>query len=247
MSKKDRSGDPGREEPAEAAAPTSEEELPEDEAGEGDGIVGDEDGDVRGEAPGDPSRGTAAEVAPSPPPDAPAGRGPAAEAEAADRLLGELEELKERHLRLAAEFENYRRRTREELLKTRELGQAELTRRLLDALDDLGRIAETPAEATTVDALHEGVALVERKLLKELAEAGLEPMEAEGAPFDPAVHEAVTTVPTDDPAEDDVVSRVFVRGYRFGDRLLRPARVEVKKVPAESGEPEGDEETGRGR
>ncbi len=147
--------------------------------------------------------------------------------------LEELDELRDRHLRLAAEFENYRKRTRQELLKTREMAQAELAGRLLDALDDLSRVGAIPAESTTVEALHEGVELVERKLRKELREAGLEPVEAEGCPFDPTLHEALTSTPTDDPAEDDVVSRVFVTGYRFGDRLVRPARVEVKKYHAD--------------
>lgn len=147
--------------------------------------------------------------------------------------LEELDELRDRHLRLAAEFENYRKRTRQELLKTREMAQAELAGRLLDALDDLSRVGAIPAESTTVEALHEGVELVERKLRKELREAGLEPVEAEGRPFDPTLHEALTSTPTDDPDEDDVVSRVFVTGYRFGDRLVRPARVEVKKYRAD--------------
>lgn len=145
------------------------------------------------------------------------------------RELEELDELRDRHLRLAAEFENYRKRTRQELLKTREMAQAELAGRLLDALDDLSRVGAIPAESTSVEALHEGVELVERKLRKELREAGLEPVEAEGRPFDPTLHEALASTPTDDPDEDDVVSRVFVTGYRFGDRLVRPARVEVKK------------------
>lgn len=162
----------------------------------------------------------------------------------ADRLMAELEELRDRHLRLAAEFENYRKRTRQELLKTQELGQADLVGRLVDSLDDLRRITELSGDATTVEALHEGVALVERKLLKELGEAGLEPIEAEGERFDPNVHEALATVPTDDPEEDDRVSTVFVRGYRFGDRLIRPARVEVKKYRSEPGPDDREEAAG---
>lgn len=146
----------------------------------------------------------------------------------ADQLLGELEELRDRHLRLAAEFDNYRKRTRQELLKTRELGRADLAGRLLEALDDLRRIAEPPGEAASVEALLEGVSLVERKLLKELGDAGLEPIDAEGKRFDPNEHEALSSVPTADPEEDQVVADVFVPGYRFGDRLLRPARVAVK-------------------
>lgn len=145
------------------------------------------------------------------------------------RELEELDELRDRHLRLAAEFENYRKRTRQELATTRTLAQAELTGRLLDALDDLDRVASTPIDSTTVESLHEGVDLVHRKLLKELRDAGLEPVDAEGQAFDPNLHEALLTTPTDDPEEDERVSRVLVAGYRFGDRLLRPARVEVKK------------------
>lgn len=155
-------------------------------------------------------------------------------AEVVERLAAELEELRDRHLRLAAEFENYRKRTRQELLKTRELGQAELAGRLLDALDDLARIAEAPADGTTVEALHQGVELVERKLLKELADAGLKPIDAAGKRFDPNEHEALSSVPTADPEEDEVVAEVFVPGYRFRDRLLRPARVVVKTYQADA-------------
>lgn len=161
-------------------------------------------------------------------------------AEELRREVEELEELRDRHLRLAAEFENYRKRTRQELLKTREMAQADLVGRLLDPLDDLARVSSIPADSTSVEALHEGVALVERKLAKILEEAGLEPVEAEGRPFDPNLHEALVTVPTDDPERDDIISRVFVTGYRFGDRLVRPARVEVMKYRAGEGEAEGD-------
>ncbi|MFQ5680118.1 MAG: nucleotide exchange factor GrpE [Gemmatimonadota bacterium] len=167
------------------------------------------------------------------------------EVAAAVELAAELEDLRDRHLRLAAEFDNYRKRTRQELLKTDELGKARLTERLLDALDDLRRIAETPEEATTVGALHEGVALVERKVMKELREAGLRPIDAQGRRFDPNLHEALSAIATHDPAQDERVSRVFVRGYLFGDRLLRPARVEVMKYSSESAGSSGGGEGGR--
>ena len=143
--------------------------------------------------------------------------------------LAELDELRERHLRLAAEFENYRKRTRRELGDARERGQAELAGRLLDALDDLDRLVETLEEGASEETLEEGVEMVRRKLWKELSEAGLERIEAEGEPFDPEVHDGLLTSSTDDPDEDGRVSRVLIQGYRFGDRVLRPARVEVKK------------------
>jgi molecular chaperone GrpE len=141
--------------------------------------------------------------------------------------LRELEELRDRHLRLAAEFDNYRRRTRRELRESREAAQADLTTRLLDALDDLTRVADTPADSTTTQALHEGVELVERKLLKALTDAGMEAIDPIGERFDPNVHEGLFTQQTDDPEQDELIARVVSTGYRFGDRLLRPARVGV--------------------
>jgi molecular chaperone GrpE len=154
--------------------------------------------------------------------------------------LAELEALRERHLRLAAEYDNYRKRTRRELAEASERAQGGLIARLLDGLDDLERVLATPAEATTVEALHEGVELVERKLRKELSEAGLERIEAEGEPFDPRLHDALLTVPVADPTLDEVVSRVLVNGYRLGDRVLRPARVEVMKYQPGVGNAAGD-------
>ncbi len=147
-----------------------------------------------------------------------------------DRLreeLRELEELRDRHLRLAAEFENYRRRTREELRQGRSAAHADLASRLLEVLDDLSRVAETPCEATTTEALHEGVGLVERKMMKVLTDAGMEAIQPEGETFDPNLHEALLMTPTDEPEKDDRVAQVFLTGYKFGDRLLRPARVAV--------------------
>jgi len=156
--------------------------------------------------------------------------------------LEELERLRERHLRLAAEYDNFRKRTRREMAEARERAQADLVTRLLDALDDLQRVLDTPADATTVEALHEGVEMVGRKLGKELREAGLEPIEAEGRPFDPHLHEALLTTPVTDPEQDGLVSRVLVTGYRFGDRVIRPARVEVMTHRPSDGEVEGGDD-----
>lgn len=143
--------------------------------------------------------------------------------------LEELDELRDRHLRLAAEFENYRKRTRREMTEARERGQAALAERLLDALDDLERFLETPADETTAASLREGVEMVRDKLWKELSEAGLERMEPRGDRFDPELHDALLTRPVEDRDEGGRVSEVLMNGYTFGDRVLRPARVEVTK------------------
>lgn len=161
------------------------------------------------------------------------------------RELEELDELRDRHLRLAAEFENFRKRTRRELAEARERGQAELTGRLLEALDDLERLQETPDEQMDPESFAEAVEMVHRKLWKELQESGLTRMDPEGERFDPEVHDALLTTPAESPEESDVVSRVLINGYSFGDRVLRPARVEVKKYrPPEDdrGVDSGDED-----
>lgn len=168
--------------------------------------------------------------------------GEPADAAAAEPSAEELEELRDRHLRLAAEYDNYRKRTRREMAEARERAQAELAGRLLDALDDLDRFAESTEDDTDLESLREGMELVRRKLWKELSGAGLERMEAEGERFDPEKHDALLTTPVDDPEEDGVVSRVLIAGYRFGDRVLRPARVEVKRHASEEASEEAAED-----
>ena len=162
--------------------------------------------------------------------------------------LREMDELRDRHLRVVAEFENYRKRTRRELGEARQMGQGDIAAALLEVLDDLGRFATIPAAQTTVEALHEGVELVNRKLRKQLEDAGLRSVEADdGVVFDPAVHEAVLTAQVDDPALDDRISRVFSPGFLFGERLLRPAQVEVQQYPdAGSDPPHGGAAAGTG-
>lgn len=150
------------------------------------------------------------------------------EAPALSALEVELAELKDRHLRLAAEYDNYRKRTLRERDEHRTRSQADLVRRLLDALDDLGRVAHLDATATAAGDVIAGVELVERKMLRELGAAGLEPVQEADVAFDPAVHEAIATVPAASAAEDHTVAAVFQVGYRFHGTLLRPARVQVR-------------------
>lgn len=146
-----------------------------------------------------------------------------------DRLQTEFETLNDRHLRLAAEFENYRKRARSEMTEAWARAQADLVRRLLDSLDDLERVSAQDPEAATVESVIEGVDLVEKKLRRALEEAGVEALEPEGEPFDPGTMEAMLSVPADDPDQDETVARVLQKGYLFKDHLVRPARVSVYK------------------
>jgi molecular chaperone GrpE len=141
----------------------------------------------------------------------------------------ELDDLRDRYLRLAAEYDNYRKRTERERSESFVKAQSQLVQKLLDAVDDLERVADYTEESTTVAALLEGVQMVERKLLRALEAAGLEHLEVHGAAFNPTEHEALMTASTESPHEDDTVGEVFQKGYRFQGHLLRPARVQVRK------------------
>jgi molecular chaperone GrpE len=148
-----------------------------------------------------------------------------------DMLQGELNAARERHLRLAAEFDNYRKRVARDQTESVARAQANLVGRLVEVLDDLERVTHHSESATHESLLH-GVELVERKLRQSLESAGLERIAAENAVFDPAVMEALMTVPAQTPEEDDHVFDVFQPGYRYQGVLLRPARVRVKKYEA---------------
>ena len=145
----------------------------------------------------------------------------------AQRMAEELELASDRHLRLAAEFENFRKRTRREQAELSVVAQADLARRLLPTLDDLARVSSTPPETTTVEALDAGLDLILRNLRKELEDAGLTRIEAMGERFNPELHQGLMTADTPDRELDDTISRVFVDGYVFRERLVRPAQVEV--------------------
>jgi molecular chaperone GrpE len=146
-----------------------------------------------------------------------------------DSVARQLEEQKDKYLRLAAEYDNYRRRSMKERTEAETRGQAGLIRQLLDPLDDLSRFAHVDPASVDASTVVQGADMVEKKLLKLLSAAGVEQINPENQQFDPALHEAVSTEPAQSPEDDHMVSRVFQVGYRQNGQLLRPARVVVKQ------------------
>jgi len=146
--------------------------------------------------------------------------------EAVKRLEDQLAELRDRHVRLAAEYDNFRKRAAKERIELTDRAQAALAGKLLDVLDDLDRV-ESGGQLSENDVVQQALILIERKLRKELEAAGLERLDPVGMPFDPSLHEAVSVVPAPDPSKDHTVSATFQAGYRFKGSLLRPARVQV--------------------
>ncbi|TAK17717.1 MAG: nucleotide exchange factor GrpE [Acidobacteria bacterium] len=142
-------------------------------------------------------------------------------------LTAERDELKDRLLRMTAEFDNYRKRVDRERRELSEAAAADLIRDLLPIIDDLERaMAAAGAEDS---ALVRGVELTHRQLLEQLRRRGVEPVETVGQMFDPQVHEAVGSVPADGRADGEIVAE-FRKGYRAGGRLLRAAMVQVAKA-----------------
>ena len=154
---------------------------------------------------------------------------PASSPDAAAEWQRQIEEQRDKYLRLAAEYDNYRRRTTKERLEAGTRAQADLVSRMLEVIDDLSRFAEVDPAATDAMTLAKGIDLVEQKLNKTLMAAGLEVIDPVDQSFDPNVHEAITTEPALAEEDHNTVSRVFQRGYKFGGQLLRPARVVVKQ------------------
>jgi molecular chaperone GrpE len=128
------------------------------------------------------------------------------------------------YLRLAADFDNYRKRVAREQVEWTSRANERLLNELLPVLDDLERALEAAAEHEEAK-LEEGVRLVHRSLLGLVERHGLSEIEAEGA-FDPHVHEALLAQPGEG-AEQGAVLQVLQKGYRLGDKVLRPARVIV--------------------
>jgi molecular chaperone GrpE len=143
------------------------------------------------------------------------------------RLEDDLADARDRYLRLAAEFDNFRKRAARERDEIGARAQAAFAVRLLETLDDLDRLVAGRAQASASDPLHQAVVLIDKKLRKELESAGLERIDPVGQPFDPSLHEAVSVVPPGPGQADHTVSSTFQPGYRLKGSLIRPARVQV--------------------
>jgi molecular chaperone GrpE len=169
----------------------------------------------------------------------------AAEVAKLEGKIAELEsaaaEAKDRHMRLAADFENFKKRARQEQLETIQHASAELINRLLPGLDDLHKALEHRPKGIDVSWL-KGVELSVRKLEEALSAHGLEAIDSVGAPFDPKLHEAVGHEESREHPEDTVISELR-RGYRIRDRVVRPALVKLARRPELPAESNSDSES----
>ena len=152
-----------------------------------------------------------------------------------DALLADAHKEKDEYLELArrtqADFENFRKRMAAEVQAASVRGKAQLAQEVVPALDDLERAIEAAGldpEGDSEDGLAHGVLLVFRSLREGLKRNGIEAVDPKGEKFDPNQHEALSTLPVEG-TEPGTVVEVPQKGYRFGDQLIRPARVVVSE------------------
>lgn len=151
----------------------------------------------------------------------------AAPDEAPSELQRERDDLQDRLLRTAAEFDNYRKRTERERRELVEAAASDLIADLLPVIDDLERALDAEAaDPGAAAAYRKGVELIHRQVLDVVRRRGVEPLEVVGQDFDPLWHEAIANDPIDDHREGEITAEVR-RGYRIGSKLLRPAMVKV--------------------
>src|SRR5579864_8609313 len=150
------------------------------------------------------------------------------EAEPVEAAIDEPDERDARYLRLAADFENFKRRKAQEIADVRRYESEDAARALLPVLDNLRRAVEHAGEAGAEEFFVSGLQLVVREFEAALQRIGVVPVPAVGERFDPALHEAIAADESDDVTDDTVIDEL-VPGYRLHDRLLRPAIVRVAR------------------
>ncbi|ANB61955.1 nucleotide exchange factor GrpE [Anoxybacteroides amylolyticum] len=143
-------------------------------------------------------------------------------------LQSKLQEMEQRYLRLYADFDNFRRRTKLEFEAAEKYRAQSLVTDLLPALDNFERALKVEVEDEKAKSILQGVEMVYRSLVEALKKEGVEAIESVGKPFDPHVHQAVMQV-EDGNYEPNTVVEEFQKGYKLKDRVIRPAMVKVNQ------------------
>ena len=141
----------------------------------------------------------------------------------------QIQEYLTKYRQASSEFEEMRLRLRREISKDIERTRREILSELLEVVDNLERALDAAKRSPSADALLQGVEMVRRQFLSKLEGLGVKPIESGDGRFDPALHEAVSTVPASSPDQDGIVVGVIRQGYRIGADVLRPAAVAVAK------------------
>ena len=141
----------------------------------------------------------------------------------------QIQEYLSKYRAAASEFEEARLRLRREISKDIERVRRDILAELLEVVDNLDRALESAKAGATADSVLQGVELVRRQFLGKLEGFGVKRIEVANQPFDPSIHEAVSSVPASSPDQDGLIVGTVRTGYRIGDDVLRPAAVAVAK------------------
>lgn len=162
-----------------------------------------------------------------------AGEGERAEADPLALMTQERDKLKDQLLRLAADFDNYRKRARKDVQDAERRAREDIMREVLPVIDNLERAVQAANSTTEVSSIVDGIRMVLRLFEDQAGRIGLVRLAAVGERFDPALHDAVQQVETDEHPPGTVMTEI-VPGYRLGEKLVRPAMVVVARKPAAS-------------
>lgn len=158
-------------------------------------------------------------------------------------LRDKVASLEDGLLRAKADYQNLQRRNTVERSEALRYANTELMKALVVVMDDFERSLQAAGDSNGLEAIMDGVQLVYQNLAKALKEHGLETIQAEGAPFDPEVHEALMNQPSMEAAPGTVLKEV-AKGYQLRDRVIRPAKVIVAQAPQAEHHPLGDKDQG---
>ena len=152
---------------------------------------------------------------------------PAEECEdAISKLKDEIDKINNQYIRLAADFDNYRKRQMQEREALLKYGAEEALKKLLEALDNIDRAKASVENIDDVNTVKDSYNLVFKQIFDVLSKMGLEVIETKGKEFDPNLHEAVMQTPTSEYPENSIIAELQ-KGYKLGDKILRPSLVNV--------------------
>ena len=146
-----------------------------------------------------------------------------------EKLQAEVAELKDKHLRMLAEFDNFRRRTAKERVELTQTAGKDVIQSLLVVMDDMDRASKQLETTTDISVLKEGISLVFSKFRNIMQQKGLKAMDADKVEFNPDMHEAITEIPAPNDKMKGKILDVVEQGYYLNDKLIRHAKVVVGK------------------
>ncbi len=159
-------------------------------------------------------------------------------------LQSELEKVKKDYLYLRADFDNFKKSAIKERSDLIKYGSERLIMELLNVLDNFDKALETELTSDNIESFRKGIEMIWVDLTSSLSKFGVTPVDVKGKPFDPTLHEALSTEPTTETPEGHI-TQVFKKAYKMHDKIIRPAQVVVATKPAENNETDtGSEDEG---